>query len=66
MTRLFLLLYLGVAMRAWPQVTLFSFGMGARLLLGLAAFFFLMPILLSNMIHVMTSFADSLFQWVAP
>lgn len=60
-----ILLYLGVAMRAWPQVTLFSFGMGARLLLGLAAFFLLMPLLISNMADVIQGMARMMYDWVA-
>ena len=52
-------------MRAWPQVTLFSFGMGARLLLGLAAFFLLMPLLIANMADVIQGMAQMVYDWVA-
>ena len=43
------LVYLSVVMRAWPQMTLFSFGMGARLLIGLIAFAVFLPQILYDM-----------------
>lgn len=49
-TVLFLtLVALSVMMRAWPQITLFSFGSGARLLIGLSAFLFFAPSIVSKM-----------------
>lgn len=51
------LVSLMVVMRAWPQVTLFSFGMGARLLVGLGLFVVLVPLIVANL--------ESVFQGVA-
>lgn len=48
------LVALSVMMRAWPQVTLFSFGSGARLLIGLAAFLFFAPSIVSKMAVILT------------
>jgi flagellar biosynthetic protein FliR len=53
------LISLAVLMRAWSHVTLFSFGIGARLLIGLAAFFVLMPLIIDNMVWIFSAMADS-------
>lgn len=42
------LLGLMIVMKVWPQVTLFTFGMGARLLLGFVAFFYFLPEIISG------------------
>ncbi len=55
---LFLILtVLLVMMRSWPQVTLFSFGSGARLIAGLAAFVFFAPTIISNMTNILHEMA---------
>lgn len=55
---LFLILVaMSVMMRAWPQVTLFSFGSGARLLTGLTALAFFIPTIILNMASVFESVA---------
>jgi flagellar biosynthesis protein FliR len=52
------LISLAVLMRAWSHITLFSFGIGARLLLGLLAFFVLVPLVLENMARFFPIMAD--------
>lgn len=57
---LFLLLVaLSVMMRSWPQVTLFSFGSGARILIGLAALVLFTPAIVSNIVDVYDMVASS-------
>jgi len=46
-----------VMMRSWPQVTLFSFGSGARLLVGLGAFVVFAPSIISNMANILREMA---------
>lgn len=53
-----ILIAMSVMLRSWPQVTLFSFGSGARLLVGLAALAFFAPTIILNMAAVFHLVAD--------
>ena len=62
-TMFLVLVYLMVVMRSWPQVTLFSFGMAVRLILGLLLLAFLIPVVVANMARLFrhtASFLESL------
>ena len=52
------LLGLMIVMKVWPQVTLFTFGMGARLLIGFAAFFYCLP-------EIIAGIEDSVYVFAA-
>jgi flagellar biosynthetic protein FliR len=54
------LVVLSVLMRAWPQINLFSFGIGARLTVGFLLWLALLPRILANLQNFLRSAAEIL------
>lgn len=60
------LIVLLMLMRAWPQTTLFTFGLPMRLLIGLTAFFVFSPVVVTNISLVYAELATALESTVIP
>lgn len=63
---LLILVYLMVLMRAWQHITLFSFGMGIRLMMGLGALLCLLPLIVSSIELVLLTLSQTIHDLVLP
>ena len=55
-----ILISLSLMMRIWPQITLFSFGMGARIILGLTALLWFFPQIVGGMDHAVKAISSTI------